>query len=78
MRGQVRVFSGRIEIDYLIETYKLDFIASEEYDTLGGLIIHVLESIPTVGQQIIYQNFNIRIEEVSERRIELVRITILK
>ena len=72
------LFSGRIEIDYLIETYKLDFIASEEYDTLGGLIIHVLESIPTVGQQISYQNFNIRIEEVSERRIELVRITILK
>ena len=72
------LFSGRIEIDYLIETYKLDFIASEEYDTLGGLIIHVLESIPTVGEQISYQNFNIRIEEVSERRIELVRITILK
>jgi CBS domain containing-hemolysin-like protein len=72
------LFSGRIEIDYLIETYKLDFIASEEYDTLGGLIIHVLESIPTVGEQISYQNYNIQIEEVSERRIELVKITILK
>ena len=78
MTGQVPVFSGRIEIDYLIETYKLDFIASEEYYTLGGLIIHVLESIPTVGEQISYQNYNIQIEEVSERRIELVKITILK
>ena len=34
------IFSARIEIDYLIENYKLGFIASDEYDTLGGLIIH--------------------------------------
>ena len=72
------IFSARIEIDYLIENYKLGFIASDEYDTLGGLIIHELESIPMVGQQLTYQNLSIEIQAVSERRIELVKVTVLK
>ena len=72
------IFSARIEIDHLIENYKLGFIASDEYDTLGGLIIHELESIPMVGQQLAYQNLSIEIQAVSERRIELVKITVLK
>jgi CBS domain containing-hemolysin-like protein len=72
------LFSARVEIDYLIEHYKLNFTASEEYDTLGGLIIHELESIPTVGEELHYQNLSIKIVAVSERRIELVKLTILK
>lgn len=72
------IFSARIEIDYLIENYKLGFIASDEYDTLGGLIIHELESIPMIGQQLTYQNLSIEIQAVSERRIELVKVTVLK
>ena len=72
------IFSARIEIDYLNENYKLGFMASDEYDTLGGLIIHELESIPMVGQQLAFQNLSIEIQAVSERRIELVKITVLK
>jgi CBS domain containing-hemolysin-like protein len=72
------LFSARVEIDYLIEHYKLNFTASEEYDTLGGLIIHELESIPTVGEELHYQNLCIEIVAVSERRIELVKLTIIK
>lgn len=70
-------FSARVEIDYLINSFKFDIIASDEYDTLGGLIIHELESIPVVGEQLTYRNIRIEIEEVSERRIELVKLTIL-
>jgi putative hemolysin len=62
------IFSARIEIDYL----------NDEYDTLGGLIIHELESIPMVGQQLAFQNLSIEIQAVSERRIELVKVTVLK
>lgn len=72
------LFSARLEIDYLIENYKLNFIESEDYDTLGGLIIHELASIPSVGETLQYQNMSISIEAVSERRIELVKLTILK
>ena len=40
------VFSARVEIDYLNENYPLTLPESEEYDTLGGLILYQLERIP--------------------------------
>lgn len=67
-------FSARAEIDYLVETYKLDLDESDEYETLGGLIIHALESIPEKGDELEIGAYKIIIEEVSDRRIEIVRI----
>lgn len=46
------IFSARLEIDYLNETYKLNIPESEEYETLAGFIIHEHESIPTLGEEI--------------------------
>jgi len=67
-------FSARAEIDYLVETYKLELDESDEYETLGGLIIHALESIPEKGDELEIGAYKIIIEEVSDRRIEIVRI----
>ncbi len=67
-------FSARAEIDYLNENYKLGLVESEEYETLGGLIIHELESIPEAGQEIKTEKLRLVIEEVSDRRIEVVRL----
>lgn len=67
-------FSGRLEIDYLNETYKLDFKESEEYETLGGLIIDALETIPAAGTELEIGDYLLLIEEVSDRRIEVVRL----
>jgi CBS domain containing-hemolysin-like protein len=68
------LFSARVEIDYLIETYGLNFQESDEYETLAGMIIHHLESIPEKDQVIEINGFSFYIEEVSERKIEKVRI----
>lgn len=69
-------FSARADIDYLNDTYKIKLPESEEYDTLGGLIIHELETIPDAGTVVELDNASILIEEVSDRRIEVVRISI--
>jgi CBS domain containing-hemolysin-like protein len=69
-------FSARADIDYLNDIYKIKLPESEEYDTLGGLIIHELETIPDAGTVVELDNATILIEEVSDRRIEVVRITI--
>ena len=69
-------FSARIEIDYLIQNYKLKLQDSEEYETLGGLIINLLETIPDVGTEIEYENYKMIIEEVSDRRIEVVKLIV--
>lgn len=68
------LFSARVDIDYLIEEYEFELEEHEEYETLGGLIIHQLESIPSAGTQIAVSNLSIIIEEVSDHRIDLVRI----
>lgn len=69
-------FSARADIDYLNDEYKIKLPESEEYDTLGGLIIHQLETIPEAGTTVELDKATLLIEEVSDRRIEVVRIII--
>ena len=68
------LFSARADIDYLNDEYKIKLPESDEYDTLGGLIIHVLETIPEAGTTVELDKATLHIEEVSDRRIEVVRI----
>ena len=68
------LFSGRIEIEYINNEYHLNLPESEEFDTLGGLIISELQSIPEINTQLEITDFTFVIEAVSDRRIETVRI----
>src|SRR5699024_10044462 len=43
-------FSGRIEIDYLNDNYKIDLPKGENYETLAGLIVNQTEEIPQEGE----------------------------
>ncbi|MGB0451515.1 MAG: hemolysin family protein [Flavobacteriaceae bacterium] len=67
-------FSARLEVDYLNETYKLDLPEGEQYETLGGLVVHVAEEIPEQGEVIGIEDFNLTIVEVSNTKIELVEL----
>lgn len=69
-------FSGRVEIDYLNENYNLHFEESENYETLGGLIIHELATLPEAGTELQVGQYKLIIEEVSDRRIEIVKLTL--
>jgi CBS domain containing-hemolysin-like protein len=68
------LFSARAEIDYLNETYGLNLEESEEYETLAGMIIHHLETIPEKDRVIQLKGYSFIVEEVSERKIEKIRI----
>ena len=68
------LFSARVEIDYLNEEYNLQLNDSDEYETLGGMLIHDLEAIPEAGATIAIDNKIFIIEQVSDRRIEVVRV----
>tara|TARA_B100001741_G_scaffold313815_1_gene322281 strand:+ start:160 stop:1410 length:1251 start_codon:yes stop_codon:yes gene_type:complete len=62
-------FSARLEIDYLNNKYKFNLPKSEEYETLGGLLISKLEDIPMKNTEIKIGNFVIVVDEVSETKI---------
>ena len=71
-------FSGRTEIDFINEKYRLNVPELEEYETIGGMIIHHTESIPSKGDLISIENFKILIKEVSKTRVELVRFIVVR
>jgi CBS domain containing-hemolysin-like protein len=72
------IFSGRLELDYIIEKYKLFFLETEETETLSGYIIQNNEQIPKEKDRIIIGNYQYDILNVSDTRIETVKIKVLK
>ena len=71
------VFSARLEVDYINETYKLNLPESENYETLGGFIVNHTEEIPEQNQEIKIGPFHFLIQNVSTTKIELVELIIL-
>jgi CBS domain containing-hemolysin-like protein len=71
------IFSGRLEIDYLENKYDFDF-AEEESETLSGYIIGHHETIPRQKERIIIDDYEFDILNVSDTRIEMVKMKKLK
>ncbi len=69
--------SARLEVDYLNETYKLNLPESDQYETLGGLIVNETEGIPELNDNVIIDNFKFTITEVSSTKIDIVHLKIL-
>ena len=68
------VFSARLEIDYLNTTYDLQLPVNENYETLGGLIVHLTEDIPAEGQQISLDDYTLKVTQVTATKIERVEL----
>jgi len=67
-------FSARLEVDYVNENYKLELPDSEEYETLGGLIMSRTGEIPEQDTQIQINDLLFTIIEVSSAKIDLVSL----
>ena len=70
-------FTARLEVDYINETYKLNLPESENYETLGGLIVHATEGIPQENDDVQIENFKFTITEVSSTKIDEVILKVL-
>ena len=71
------VFSGRLELDYLKEKYKLEFDETSESETLSGYIVEFHETIPKIKETMIIQQLEFEIISVSDTRIETVKVKVL-
>jgi len=71
------ILSGRLELDYLNQKYGLEFPENGS-ETLSGFIIHQYEAIPHIKERIIIGDFDFEIMNVTDTRIEMVRVRILK
>ncbi|OCB75213.1 hemolysin family protein [Flavobacterium crassostreae] len=70
------VFSARFDVEYLNQTYKLAIPESDSYGTLGGFIVDFTKEIPLVGEEITIGNYHFQIEEATNKKIELVKLTV--
>jgi putative hemolysin len=71
------IFSGRLELDYLNEKYDFDLPVNES-ETLSGFIINQHETIPKQRERIIIDNYEFEVLNVSDTRIETVKMKVLQ
>jgi CBS domain containing-hemolysin-like protein len=74
IKSNLYKFSARLDVDYINEKYKVNLPESENYETLGGMIVNTTEEIPEVGEEVEIDQFKIKILEASSKKIELVSI----
>jgi putative hemolysin len=72
------IFSGRVELDFIQSKYNIEFMPDEESETLSGYIISNHGSIPKHRERIILGDFEFEILNVSDTRIETVKMKILR
>ena len=76
LEEDVFLFSTRLEVEYLNQTYKLDIPEEDSYGTLGGFIVDFTKNIPQKGDQISIGNYHFVIEEATNKKIELVKMSV--
>lgn len=73
----IYLFSARLDVEFLNEKYNLNIPETDSYSTLGGFIVHNTNEIPQKEEKIRIENFEITIHSASNKKIELVRLSIL-
>ena len=69
------LFSARLEVEYLNEKYDWN-LPQGDYETLGGLILSLTESIPREGQSMVFGPYTFTVESKQENRIDTVKLTV--
>ena len=72
------IFSARLETDYVNHKYHLHLPILDNFETIGGLIMHYHESIPKVNEEIYVDSFLFTIISASKTRIDQVNLKIQK
>lgn len=70
------LFSARFDVEYLNQAYKLQIPESDSYGTLGGFIVDFTKEIPLKGDVITIGTYHFVIEEATNKKIELVKMTV--
>ncbi len=70
------MLSARLEIEKVNEMFGLELPESDEYMTLGGLILHEYQSFPKLNEVVRIGQFEFKIVKNTATKIELVRLKV--
>lgn len=70
------MLSARLEIEHVNEMFNLDLPESDQYLTIGGLILHKYQSFPKLNEVVKFDQFEFKIMKKTTTKIELVRLKV--
>ena len=70
------LLSARLEIEKVNELFDLELPESDEYMTIGGLILHEYQSFPKLNEVVKIGNWEFKIVKNTATKIELVRLKV--
>ena len=72
------ILSARLEIEKVNELFDLDLPESDDYMTVGGLILHEYQTFPKLNEVIRIGRFEFKIVKNTMTKIELVRLKVIE
>lgn len=74
-KNGVYVFDAKIDLDDMDDILSTQIASSDdEFETLGGLVYHLLERIPNVGERVVYNNLELTVHSLENNRIKKIRV----
>jgi putative hemolysin len=72
------VFDAKIDLDDMGDILSMELTSDDdEYETLGGLIYHLLERIPEEGETMVFKGLELTVDEMENNRLSKVEVRIL-
>ena len=69
---------GRVDLDDLADVVGVDLDTDAfDFETLGGLVLHVAGNIPQAGDEVAFERLRLRVESVEDNRIGEVRVEVV-
>lgn len=77
-KNGVFIFDAKIDLDDMEEILNCDITSSDdEFETLGGLVYHLTERIPNVGERITYRGLELTVHSVRNNRVKKLRVKVI-
>lgn len=78
-KSGIYIFDAQIDLDDMEDILECELTSEhDEFETLGGLIYHLTESLPTVGERVTFKNLELTVHSVQNNRIKKVRVKVNK
>lgn len=74
-KNGIYIFDAKIDLDDLDEILGTSISTSDdEFETLGGLVYHLTERIPNVGERVTYKDLELTVHSVKNNRVRKLRV----
>lgn len=74
-KSGVYIFDAKIDLDDMEDILDCEITSpDDDFETLGGLVYHLTERIPNVGERVYYRGMELTIHAVQKNRVKKLRV----